>query len=149
MLASAGAFFLLPLLVAWDVALRNIGLQPPQHTVAVAEYVLLFSTLLTAPWVLHQKAHIRVEVVVESCTYRVRRFIESIISVLGLLTCVLIAWAASNISLNAAYSGEVDLKSFPMPRFLLYGVVALSFGLMAIEFARMFVRGEPSVTERL
>lgn len=146
-LASAGALFLVLLLVVWDVFLRNIGFQPPPHTIALAEYTLLFSTLLSAPWILHQKAHIHIEIVVERCTNRARRLIDRVICALGLLTCILIAWAASKISVAAALNGEFDLRSFAMPRFVLYGVVALSFGLMAIEFARMLARGESALKE--
>ncbi len=49
-------------LIVWDVAARNLGLQPPASTVALTEYGLLYFTMAAAPWLVRRRGHIVVEI---------------------------------------------------------------------------------------
>ena len=46
------------LAIVYDVSIRTIGLRTPLWTVALAEYGLLYATLLASPWVLRRKSHV-------------------------------------------------------------------------------------------
>jgi len=50
------------LLIVYDVCARNLGLQPPDSTVALTEYALLYFTMAAAPWLVRQRGHIVVEI---------------------------------------------------------------------------------------
>jgi len=46
------------------------------------------------------------------------------------------------ITLPDYAANEKDVRSFDMPRWMLMASMPLSFGMMAIEFARLLVRRE-------
>ena len=46
------------------------------------------------------------------------------------------------ITLQDYASSEKDVRSFDMPRWILTASIPLSFGMMAIEFARLLMRRE-------
>ena len=65
-LAGCAVLLLMMLVICVDVLLRNVRLVPGLLGLPwaneVTEYALYFITVLTAPWLLRQGQHIRVEV---------------------------------------------------------------------------------------
>lgn len=133
------------LLIAWDVLARNLGLQPPASTVALTEYALLYFTMAAAPYLVRQRGHIAVEVVYRRLGATGRRVIDIAVPVLCTTICVLVAVIAAGLAIEAARRGEVDMRSLDVPRWALFAPLAAGFGLMAIEFARLALRGEPAL----
>lgn len=124
-------------LIVGDVVLRDLDLSLLSNTVALTEYGLLFMTMAGAPWLLHERGHIYIEVLIDRMAPRPRRITERVICVIGAATCGVIAWAAIKITVSAYAHNEYDIRSFLMPLWTLYGAVALSFGIMTVEFLRM------------
>jgi TRAP-type C4-dicarboxylate transport system permease small subunit len=54
----------------------------------------------------------------------------------------ILAWFGGVITLQDFLGNEKDVRSFDMPRWMLIAFMPLSFGMMAIEFLRLLVRGE-------
>lgn len=130
-------------LIVGDVLLRNLGVSPLADTVALTEYGLLYTTVAGAPWLLHIKGHIYIEIVIDRLSPRLRLAVEKLICAIGAATCAIIAWAALEITIGAFANHEFDIRSFPMPRGALYGGVALSFFLMTLEFIRVLAGRDP------
>jgi C4-dicarboxylate transporter, DctQ subunit len=124
----AGALLaLMALAIVLDVVVRNLGFQPPGHTLALTEYGLLYITMLAAPWLVR------------------------LVAALCILTCAVIGWYGLEVTLGHYRRGAMDVRSFDLPRWLLTASVPLSFGLMALEFARFLLgrdalhTGEPGI----
>jgi len=145
-LAGAGAAILglIALLITFDVLLRASGLQPLAHTLALSEYGLLYATLLGAPWLLRTQGHVHVEIVVAAVPASLRWLMVKMACLLGLIACLVVAWAAGETAYLNYTRDAFDMRSFDMPRWLLFGPIAPSFLLMAYEFWR-FLRGTASL----
>ena len=52
--------------IVYDVTVRTLRIQPPNFTVSFTEYVLLYTTMLGAPYMVRKKGHILVEALIES-----------------------------------------------------------------------------------
>lgn len=141
---GAAILGLITLLIAVDVLLRTSGIQPFAHTLALSEYGLLYATLLGAPWLLRTHGHVHVEIVVAAVPARLRWLMVKAACLLGLIACLVVAWAASEAAYLNYTRDAFDMRSFDMPRWLLLGPIAPSFLLMAVEFWR-FLTGIASL----
>lgn len=126
-------------LVVYDVVLRNIGFRPPAHTIALAEYGMLYVTMLGAPWLLRLRGHVYIEMVIHNLTPVPRRILEKSIYVACLMVCAVIAWYSGEVTVTAWNRGDIDIRSFDMPRWAMFATMPLSFALMGVEFARYLI----------
>jgi TRAP-type C4-dicarboxylate transport system permease small subunit len=130
------------LLIIWDVVARNIGLRPPQSTVALTEYALLYITMAAAPALVRSRGHITIELLHRHVTGAARRRLDR--AILAICACISLAVAgfALALGLEAIARGELDVRSFDVPRAFLFAPLAIGFLLMAVELLRLLSRGE-------
>ncbi len=130
------------LLIVYDVIARNLGLQPPDSTVAITEYALLYFTMAAAPWLVRTRGHIVVEALHSRLKGRTRTTVDWLILVICFFTAALIACLAAMLAYEAWSRGEFEMRSLAMPRALLFAPLTIGFGLMATEFLRLGLKGE-------
>lgn len=119
-----------------DVAVRTAGYNAIQWYSALAEYSLLFSTMLAAPWLVRLKGH----VVVESLTLAMPEAVQRVMAKVVYLLCIALSLLFVHYGLvemvEALGSGELDLRSIDMPKWILFIPFPLGFSLIAVEFTR-------------
>ena len=125
-----------------DVVLRNLGFQSWAHFFTFTEYALLVVPCLGAPWLVREKGHIHVEILLMYLQPRPRRWLMMAIGLACIAVCLVIAWYGFDVTLTDFLRAERDVRSFDMPRWLVVGWIPLSFLMMAIEFSRFLWRGE-------
>jgi len=125
-----------------DVVLRNLGFQSWAHFFTFTEYALLVVPCLGAPWLVREKGHIYVEILLMHLRPRARRWLTTGIGLACIGICLVIAWYGFEVTLTDFLRAERDVRSFDMPRWLVVGWIPLSFLMMAIEFGRFLWRGE-------
>lgn len=123
-----------------DVVLRNIGLRPFQATSAIVEYVLLFSTMAGAPWLVRIGAHIAIMSFVEALPRGIRRVVGTAAVVISMVALALLCWRSAAVGIQMA--DTIDMRSINIPTWVLYSMLSVGFGLMATEFLRLLLRGE-------
>lgn len=141
-LLAVGAGVLLAamtLAIVADVVIRNLGFQPPGHTLALTEYSLLYVTMLGAPWLVREKGHVHIELVTAAVGPRAHFWLTRTVYLLCVVTCALICYYGLEVTLTHYQRQAIDVRSFDLPRWLLSASLPLSFGLMAIEFGRFLV----------
>ncbi len=129
-------------MIVVDVALRNLGFQSSAHFFTFTEYFLLIIPLLGAPWLVREKGHIYIEILTAALPERVRRALIKLIVIGCIAVAVVLAWYGGAITLQDYLGNEKDVRSLDMPRWMLTAFMPLSFGMMALEFLRLLVRGE-------
>jgi TRAP-type C4-dicarboxylate transport system permease small subunit len=141
LLAVVAGMLLAAMVVAivLDVVVRNLGLQPPAHTLTVTEYGLLYVTMLGAPWLVREKGHVYIELLTAAVSPRTRFWLTRVVYALCVLTCAVIFWFSLDVTIAHYQRDVIDVRSFDMPRWLLTASMPLSFGLMAIDFGRYLV----------
>lgn len=129
-------------MIVADVALRNLGYQSSAHFFTFTEYFLLLIPLLGAPWLVREKGHIYIELLIGTLPPRARRALVWIIVCLSLAVCVVLAWYGGAITVQNFVENEKDVRSFDMPRWMLMLSMPIAFGMMALEFLRLLARRE-------
>ena len=127
------------LAIVLDVVVRNLGLQPPAHTLTLTEYGLLYLTMLAVPWLVREKGHVYIELLTAALGPRARFWLTRLVYALCVVTCAVIFWSGLEVTLAHYGRDVIDVRSFDMPRWLLTASIPLSFGLMTIEFAHFLL----------
>lgn len=125
--------------VVVDVMARAMGYGSFRATIAVVEYILLYFTLFSAPYLLHTRGHVMVDMVIKALPPLPRRILEGLIYLLGMTVCTIFAYVSIDIMQDAIARGYFDERSIDLPYWLLYAAFPLCFGLLTIEFGRFLV----------
>ncbi|MGH6959086.1 MAG: TRAP transporter small permease, partial [Dongiaceae bacterium] len=128
--------------ITLDVVLRNLGYQSSAHFFTFTEYALLAVPCLGAPWLVREKGHIYVEILLMALSPRRRAAMTFLVGIICVVVCAIIAWYGFAVTIGDFLQNEKDVRSLDMPRWMIVGFVPLSFTMMAIEFLRFVVRRE-------
>jgi C4-dicarboxylate transporter, DctQ subunit len=140
-LIAAAMLVWLMVSIVWSVAMRNLGMQPFAWLFTSTEYALLYMTMLGAPWLVRRNG---------ACPYRAGHRRPAAArraraqprgrAALCVAVCAVLAWKGLDLVLTNIARNDFDVRAYFYPRWLLTIAFPVSFGLMAVEFAR-FVFG--------
>jgi TRAP-type C4-dicarboxylate transport system permease small subunit len=134
------------LLIGADVVTRNAGLGGIAWSNEVSEDILYLLTLLSAPWLLRQGRHIRVDIVLRALPPRVGWTLEWVGDLLGLGCSLYFVWYGWRVLAASYEAGNVSIKTLVIPEWWLLWPLPIAFALLAIEF--VFRMQRLSVSER-
>jgi TRAP-type C4-dicarboxylate transport system permease small subunit len=136
-LAGCAVLLLTMLVICVDVLLRNVHLVPGVHGVPwaneVTEYALYMITMLTAPWLLRQGLHIRVDVLLRAMPRRLAWYCEWVADLLALTCCLAIAFYGLKAVLSSHAIGGMVVKVISVPEWWLLAPLPVAFVLLAVE----------------
>jgi TRAP-type C4-dicarboxylate transport system permease small subunit len=143
-MAYAAGFLMAAMMVVitLDVILRNLGYQSSAHFFTFTEYALLAVPCLGAPWLVREKGHIYVEILMMALPRRRRALLTLAIGIVCVAVCAVMAWYGFAVTIGDFLQNEKDVRSLDMPRWIVVGFIPLSFTMMAIEFLRFVIRRE-------
>jgi C4-dicarboxylate transporter DctQ subunit len=143
--AIGGAMLALMFLsIIFDVTVRQLGFQPPEWAVPLSEYLLLYSTLLASPWLLREKGHVFIDLLIAHLRGSPRRWLERIIYVVCAAACMIVAIFAAHAAFAEFSADTMDVRAILVPKWMLFAPLAIGFLMMAIEFLR-FLSGRDSM----
>ncbi len=125
--------------IVYDVTVRNFGLQPPNFTVSFSEYVLLYTTMLGAPYMVRKKGHILVEALIENVPPAVHAAMAKCVYFVCTALSASLAYYGAKLTLQGIATNDTEIRSFDMPRWILDVTLPLGFGFSTIEFIRYLV----------
>ena len=132
--------------IVYDVSVRTLGLKTPLWTMALAEYGLLYATLLGSPWVLRRKSHVFITIITGRLSGKPKIILENAGYIAGVIVCIILAYVSLTVAINEFERGIVDIRSFRTPFWIVTDPVPFSFTLLAIQFLR-FLFGTDSMFE--
>jgi TRAP-type C4-dicarboxylate transport system permease small subunit len=139
--AVAGALVgLMVVLVCIDVVGRNLGVTSLPWIIELTELALPLATLLAAPWLLHRNEHVRLDLLHNVLPPRQLARLDRLVSAVGVLLCGAVVWYSIRVIEDNIAIGALVMKSFVFPEWWLFVPLPVSFGLMAVEFARRVLR---------
>jgi len=135
-LMGLAGFLLLAMtfLIGADVVTRNTGLGGIPWSNEVSEDILYLLTLLSAPWLLRQGQHIRVDIVLRALPPRVGWALEWAGDTLGLACSLYFVWYGWKVLAASYRAGAVSIKTLVLPEWWLLVPLPVAFLLVAIEF---------------
>jgi TRAP-type C4-dicarboxylate transport system permease small subunit len=134
MAAACMLLLAMTLLIGADVVGRNAGLGGIPWSGEVSEDILYLLTLLTAPWLLRQGQHIRVDILLRALPARVGWLLEWIGDLLGLACSLYFVWYGWKVLVASYTSGAISIKTLVTPEWWLLVPLPFAFLLFAIEF---------------
>jgi TRAP-type C4-dicarboxylate transport system permease small subunit len=136
-LTGCAVLLLMMLVICADVFLRNVRLVPGMLGVPwaneVTEYSLYFITMLTAPWLLRQGLHIRVDVLLRVIPRRLAWYSEWLVDTIALVCCIVIAYYGFKAVLSSHAIGGMVVKVLSVPEWWLLAPLPVAFALLAVE----------------
>lgn len=136
-LAGCAALFAMMAVICVDVLLRNVRLVPGMLGLPwaneVTEYALYFITMLTAPWLLRQGQHIRIDVLLRVIRPQLAWCCEWAVDALALGCCLLIVWYGYEAVLSSAAINGTIVKVLSVPEWWLLAPLPATFALLAVE----------------
>ena len=136
-LGGCAVLFAMMIIICTDVLLRNVRLIPDVHSVAwaneVTEYSLYLITMLTAPWLLRQAMHIRVDVLLRAIPPRLAWYCEWAADTLALACCLSIALYGVKAVFSSLAIGATVVKVLSIPEWWLLAPLPATFVLLALE----------------
>ena len=136
-LTGCAVLLLTMLVICVDVLLRNVHLVPGMLGVPwaneVTEYALYLITMLTAPWLLRQGMHIRVDVLLRAMPRRLAWYCEWTADLLAFVCCVALAFYGLKAVLSSHAIDGLVVKVLSVPEWWLLLPLPVAFALLAIE----------------
>lgn len=127
------------LMIVVDVTMRIVGLIPPAFTISVVEYILLWFTMLAAPWLVRIKGHVFIDAVTQFLPAAVKKVIAKIVYAICTVAASIYCVHAAGLVMVAWQDSMVDVRSVDMPLWTLYLPMPVCLLFVAIEFARYLI----------
>jgi TRAP-type C4-dicarboxylate transport system permease small subunit len=139
--AAAGALVLgMVLLITASIAQRAVTGAEIAGTVELTEIGLYLSTVLAAPWLLHQGQHIRADLLGAALPRGPARLLEAACDLLGLAVCLVLVWVSWGAAAQSAATGALVRRTLTYPEWWLIAPLPLCFALLAGEFVFRLLR---------
>ena len=134
MLAACLLLLFMTLLIGADVATRNLGVGGIAWSNEVSENILYLITLLSAPWLLRQGQHIRVDILLRVIPPRIGWLLEWVSDLIGLACSLYFVWYGWKVTAASYQAGAMTIKTLVTPEWWLLALLPVAFLLVAIEF---------------
>ncbi len=121
-------------MIVVDVSLRTVGVTPPLFTSSVVEYALLYIAMFAAPWLVREKGHVAIEAVVSILPNGVRLPLAKLVYTTCTLAAALFTFFAWGLFVEAAESGQLDVRGVDMPYWAQFFPMIIGFALVTLEF---------------
>lgn len=126
--------------VVLSVVQRNLGFQSWAWLFISTEYGMFYLTLLGAPWLVRKRGHVHIELLTASLPSQYLNVFSRLIALIAVLICAVLAFKGYELVALNLERGDLDVRAYFFPTWILSLAFPISFGLMAVEFAR-FVFG--------
>ena len=135
-------------LIVIDVSIRILGFQPPAFTIAVVEYILLYFTMLAAPWLVRIKGHVFIDAITQFLPRQIKRVLAKIVYAMCIGSSLVFCVVSVQLLLEALESGLMDIRGVSMPSWTLYLPMPFASLLVAIEFGRFLIGIDDMYSDR-
>ena len=127
-------------MIVIDVSIRTMGVTPPLFTSSIVEYGLLYIAMFSAPWLVREKGHVAIEALISILPSAVQTVLARFMYTVCGLAALLFSYFALRLFLEAADSGQLDVRGVDMPYWAQFLPMTIGFFLVSLEFF-MFLAG--------
>lgn len=125
------------LMICADVLLRNVplipGVQGLPWSNELTENMLYLITMFSAPWLLRQGQHIRVDILLRMLPRPLAWHFEWFTDALAFVCCIVLAVYGLQATLASHASGALTIKTLVTPEWWFLAPLPVAFLLLAIE----------------
>ena len=125
------------LVICADVLLRNVALIPGVDGLAwsneLSETGLYLVTMLSAPWLLREGRHIRVDILLRVLPARVGWYCEWVSDAIAFACCAVMVFYGTQSTWTSYTQGSISIKTLVMPEWWVLAPLPAAFALLAVE----------------
>jgi len=136
---SGIAIFIAFLMIVLDVTIRILGFAPPTVTIAVVEYILLYFTLLAAPWLVRQKGHVFIDAGTQFLPPLMKKVVAKFVYAVCITSTLIFCWYSLGLLIETYTQDVLDVRGIDMPQWLLFAPMPICFFMVAVEFGRFLI----------
>ena len=136
---SGITIFTAVVLIVIDVGMRVLELDPLVFILTTVEYILLYFTMLAAPWLVRIKGHVFIDAVTQFMPPKVKKVIAKIVYLACIIASSIYCYHLVLLFVEAIQSGEYDMRSYEIPIWILFVPMPLCFFMCAMEFIRYLI----------
>lgn len=129
------------LLITAEVLFRNLGWRGLGWASDIIEYSLPLATLLVAPWLVAQKGHVKLDLLVERMASGQRNTLYRGTMWLATVVTGVLVYASTLLAIDTYQSGSLVIKSLVFPEWWVLAAVPPLFLLIALECLRSALAG--------
>ncbi len=133
---SAALIAYVLLVICVDVCMRYFFNRPLVWQSDVTKYVLVYVAFLGTAWVLRKGGHVSVDIVVNSLNRSTRGVLNIIVSIIGALSTLVLAWHGVTACIESFQTGASYTNGMIIHTYLVLGVIPLGSFLLFIQFMR-------------
>ena len=127
------------ILIIVDVLMRITGFEPWIFVLTTVEYILLYFTMLAAPFLLRIKGHVFIDAVTQFFPPTIKKVVAKIVYTACIIACTIYCFQLVNLLIEAIQSGEIDMRSMEIPIWILFAPMPLCFFMLCFEFLRYLI----------
>jgi C4-dicarboxylate transporter DctM subunit len=135
---SGVCIFFISVFVTYDVIARFLFNAPTMWVLETSIYFCIGSVFLAGGYILTEKSHINVDLVINGLPSLTKLKLELLTSVLAFMYCFLLAWGGGKAALDAYNLGETSPTLLRTPMFIPRGMISLGGILLCLQFIRNF-----------
>lgn len=117
-----------------EIFIRILGFGSLPWSIEVIEYLLFATTFLAAPWVLHQGAHVSVNLVVEALSPGVRKIVGVVVESIGFMIAMYFIYYGLITTIASRDRGLMLYKNLSLSEWPFLAIIPLCGTMLAIEF---------------
>ena len=136
---SGVTIFVAVALIVLDVFMRITGFDPFIFILTTVEYILLYFTMLAAPWLVRIKGHVFIDAVTQFMPSAVKKVIAKLVYLACIIASSIYCFHLMILLTEALQSGELDMRSYEIPIWILFVPMPLCFFMCAMEFIRYLI----------
>ena len=127
------------ILIIIDVLMRITGFEPWIFVLTTVEYILLYFTMLAAPFLLRIKGHVFIDAVTQFFPPTIKKVVAKIVYTACIVACTIYCFQLVNLLIESIQSGEIDMRSMEIPIWILFAPMPLCFFMLCFEFLRYLI----------
>lgn len=130
---AAGAFFVIGLIVTYEVVMRYVFTAPTRWVEETASLLQIYGVFLACAWLVARREHIRITVVTARLPQAVRLWVARASLLIVAVIAGFAAWSATELMASAITRGERTDSTLELPMWLLHAPVVVGLGLAALQ----------------
>lgn len=141
-IAASALVALMCCMVLFDVTMRSLGVALPAFAITIVEYSLLYLAMCAAPWLVRERGHVYIDLIVQVLPAAIRKLLERVIYFFAITACMIVAATASYLTWIAINSDRMDVRGIDVPLWVSQIPLPIGFTLVACEFLRLWLLNE-------
>lgn len=137
-IAELGVLALIALIVV-DVVGRYVFLKPTKVADELGAYMLVGITYFGAAYTLRKGMHIKVTILVDRLSARMRRWLTLLMDSLGLFLVVLLTWQSTKLMMMSLSTDTRSVSVLRTPMFIPELLVPIGLGIFSLEILRQLI----------